>query len=388
MQLTNEDTYLEEETSIGAAPSVQTSSLGSKQFAVRWLPTCCQPDPSQPVAVAGTWDEPQNEIALWSVRFSSDFPAKDENMLDVAEESQSVPKQVCCVPHDGCVLDLSVGRSSAGSPVVFSASGTGCITCFCIEGGVTGAANASIEALTLKQQWAVPTAGKGFAALGVSWSAEEQRLAAVNEDGALVLLDDSRGCRLDVGHSHETSLFGLSWQAPHQLLTAGNSVLIWDIRTKLAPKLRLEPQPGAAAHLAPQMHCVSVHPAKPNLLTSGSADGDLFLWDMRRAEKHTAVARVQAHSSDVWGVHLGETGYGDLLSCSSDGTLQAWRLDNILSLDGGADDPAPFLPPYNEQGSRVLVQLGLPVNAFDVCDLGALVAASDAQVLTFIDLRR
>ena len=62
------------------------------------------------------------------------------------------------------------------------------------------------------------------------------------------------------------------------------------------------------------------------------------------------------------------THHGELLSCSSDGTL--------VARDSAAD------------AATTLVALEFPINSFDVSPVhGGLAAASDAEVLTFIDLR-
>ena len=124
-------------------------------------------------------------------------------------------------------------------------------------------------------------------------------------------------------------------------------------------------------------------------MRAGASDGTLYIWDVRRG-KGPSQTRPLAHSqfgaaaaadatagakrvgADVWGVQFCQTAYGELLSCGSDGSVQAW---------GGIETG---LTPAGE----VLVQLHMPVNSIHLSDLGTLAAASDAEQLTFIDMRR
>ena len=71
------------------------------------------------------------------------------------------------------------------------------------------------------------------------------------------------------------------------------------------------------------------------------------------------------------GLQFGHSAYGELMSCGSDGSVQAWT-----GIESEAAAP------------RVLIQLHMPVNDIHLSEQGTLAAASDAEQLTFIDLRR
>ena len=78
-----------------------------------------------------------------------------------------------------------------------------------------------------------------------------------------------------------------------------------------------------------------------------------------------------------------------LLSCGSDGCLYEWALDKppaLLPLDVPEPSTTPLgcAPPPER---RALVQLALPINSLERSPQGMLAAASDAQVLTFVDIR-
>jgi len=140
--------------------------------------------------------------------------------------------------------------------------------------------------------------------------------------------------------------------------------------------------PLSGARWTPQLHCVVSHPQQNHLIAAGSSDGRLFVWDVRKPVE--PASPLDAHFADIWGVQFSETKYGHLLSCSSDGTLQARRPP--CSLPDAGFFGASNIQGAFEDSSRELIRLGLPINSFDVHkDYGCLVAASDAEVLTFID---
>ena len=53
-------------------------------------------------------------------------------------------------------------------------------------------------------------------------------------------------------------------QSPHEVLTAGAHVLLWDVRTKPRPTATFIPCFAAAMHAAPQLHSATVHQQQPH----------------------------------------------------------------------------------------------------------------------------
>ena len=201
--------------------------------------------------------------------------------------------------------------------------------------------------------------------------------------GTLALLDATReGQRTVELDTREAALLALCWHAPQTVVCAGSCLQSWDLRSG-APGVRFEAGVGIAVHCAPQLHCVAAHPQRSHLLAAGASDGSIYLWDARRAGGGPARHLPQAHAqfkrapgarrvgADVLGLQFGQTAYGELMSCGSDGSVQAWT-----GIESEAAAP------------RVLIQLHMPVNDIHLSEQGTLAAASDAEQLTFIDLRR
>ena len=385
---------------------VQTPSLGLKQNVVRWLPGG---GGGTPVALSGSWDDEANELALWSVELAG-------SAMDDGTGIQSAAKRLCGAAHAGDVLGLEFGGGVGGQPLVaFTASGAGGVSCFSVDVHPDGAA----EILPLWERRSAPASG--LATLGIGYRADAGGVAAVGEDGAVAVLRPDNGEAVWRAQSGEPALMDACWWDAHTVVTAGTSLGLWDVRAKAgaAPALALAPaaSQGRAAHMSAQLTCIAVEKHPPCRLAAGASDGAVPLWDVRAAaaagRPHGAAPPTHswtAHAEDVWDVQfcaesssLCSASAGQLLfSCGSDCSLQAWELGGAVGVGGAAPKPAET-PPFGTGGalmehdgrartdappSRSLVELPLPINSLDASEqYGMLASASDAQVLTFIDMR-
>jgi WD40 repeat protein len=236
----------------------------------------------------------------------------------------------------------------------------------------------------LDHQWSRCGAPEdGLATLGVACNGAE--VAAVGEDGGLVVLEAERGGKKWRTQSREPALYAVAWWDANTLAVGGTVVSFWDVRASggKKPVLTLTPSPGAQMHLGAALLCVSPEAPQPRRLAAGATDGTVSVWDVRASA--SLLSRFVAHRSDVWDVQLLGSGGGGgepglaLLSCGSDGCLYEWALDTEPSAK-----PLGCAPPPER---RALVQLALPINSLEQSPQGMLAAASDAQVLTFVDIR-
>lgn len=390
-----DDADLVLDASVGAdtytTPLAQTPSLGLKQCAVRWLPSAVRHQSGGVICLAGSWDEEANELSAWSVLLDGDDGSGDVAMGDEAGAQPSRGAnsvvQVGAASHGGDVLALSHnGGSGGGGLCAYTASGAGGVRCYSV--GVDDATGD----VALQPKWHAAAPAGGLATLGVSYHAEAGAVCAAGEDGLVHILEPESGASAWRAQSNEPAIYDACWWDAHTAVTAGAVLALWDVRARqAAPSLQLAPSPSAQAHVAAQMLSVSAEAQPPYRLVGGASDGAVHLWDVRAAASSFAASgsggavaplrSIAAHTADVWGVQLGGGGggtHGHLFSCSSDGTLVAWRLSPGKDADA-ADDLA---------SGRPLVQLSLPINSLDLsAEHGLLASASDAQVLTFLDLR-
>ena len=71
------------------------------------------------------------------------------------------------------------------------------------------------------------------------------------------------------------------------------------------------------------------------------------------------------------------------------GTLQASRIAELGFGEASRIDASDDIAQVRDHSSRTLVALERPINSLHVSEVhGALASASDAEVLTFLDLRR
>ena len=90
-----DDDFLAMDDETASPPLKQTRSLGRKQCAAHWLPELVD---EQGVLAAGSWDDAENVVALWSVRLAQEANegGEDEAMLDASADDP-----LCTVPHEG-----------------------------------------------------------------------------------------------------------------------------------------------------------------------------------------------------------------------------------------------------------------------------------------------
>ncbi|KAL1498636.1 hypothetical protein AB1Y20_013949 [Prymnesium parvum] len=337
--------------------TVATRGLGSKQRAVRWLERL---DDRTALAAAGSWDEPGCELALWRVSFA---PA---DAMD-ADGAASAARSVSATPHEGgCVLGIE-----AAPRRLYTACGGGGVCCYAVEG-------VEEEAPSLRLAWR-QAGTPSVATLGVGWDKGSGALCAVSEEGSLTQLDAASGMAVHAVATDELALYAVAWSraaagASAQAATVSSRLMLWDVRAAgKRPVLTLLPKPHSPE--AVQLQCVSSDDARPHLLGAGSSEGSLYLWDARYP--HAPAVAMEAHAADVWALQMCSCLYGDLLSCSTDGTVQArkWGSDSLATMEVGEGEPEV----------RTLVEQELPMNDLHFWpECGYLACASDAEVLTFI----
>lgn len=136
--------------------------------------------------------------------------------------------------------------------------------------------------------------------------------------------------------------------------------------------------------MVPQLQSIATDESARFSIGAGSSEGVIYMWDLRNSQQ--ATYRWAAHGSDVCGLQFcNNSHFGDLLSCSSDGTVQAWHLDYSQATSTGSNGVCSDIP--EEKQGRTLVKLELPINDLHYSkELGYLASASDSEVLTFIDM--
>ena len=257
-------------------PTKQTRALGRKQCATHWLP---EPVDERGVLAAGSWDDAENIVALWTVALTRDDGGADVAMLDEPDDAEDEP--LATAPHEGCVLDMAVGGAPGTPTLLFTGSGAGGVSCFAVEGGCA-----------LAPRWRERAeAHRQSAVHGVCFDAETHQLAAASDDGALALLDVHEGRRTRELPTHETALLDVCCQQPKTVVAAGSRLQLYDVRAGGATA-QLVAAVGTAVHRAPQLLCVAAHPQRTHMLAAGTSDGDVLLWDTRRADKG-AMGRLE-----------------------------------------------------------------------------------------------
>ncbi|KAG2501025.1 hypothetical protein HYH03_000845 [Edaphochlamys debaryana] len=173
---------------------------------------------------------------------------------------------------------------------------------------------------------------------------------------------------------------------------------LWDIRCPPTPVSRSKPEWGATG-LGPAdrgchrvIHCLQVHPSRPDVCASGGSGGAVALWDLRAASRPLALTELDAAAGPVWEVRFDTregTQYGSdaptggaqaplpaVLFCTEDGALCRASASGEAALGGGSSRMEEVAwrgssgggigMGASRRGVSTLAQLPVAINSFDV----------------------
>ncbi|EOD30328.1 hypothetical protein EMIHUDRAFT_113347 [Emiliania huxleyi CCMP1516] len=237
------------------------------------------------------------------------------------------------------------------------------------------------------------SAGAGIVATGTwdepsncvqLWAVALQPEDVEMDDDAAAAASEAPAARLLATAHHAASVLGLTAAsgggvAPPVVCAAGSDGSLSCFSAALdaaappsdaaaGPALRLTPAWSDGGGGGGALLSVDASPDGLQLASCGEG-GLLSLHDAEGG----AMAAAIAHGGDVWCVAYAQLALGDLLSCSSDGTL-------VARAEEGTASQALLEQPIGCSIHRRMTGVVSPLH-------GGLAAASDAEVLTFIDLR-
>ncbi|GMF55169.1 unnamed protein product [Phytophthora fragariaefolia] len=129
-------------------------------------------------------------------------------------------------------------------------------------------------------------------AFQVAYASHQPLLAAVDEEGAVGIVDVALGRRIGRWEGHDNAIFDVIWtQGAAQVLTAAGDLQIrlWDVETAAS---------SAGTDVAPvstlrghdmSVKCIRQAPDSAHVFASGGRDGKVLLWDTRTAGKPTGT---------------------------------------------------------------------------------------------------
>jgi len=269
--------------------------------------------------LSGSWDDTANSLNLWSWNGSSQ--SSGDNSNSGLEE----PELVANFDHTqrGDVNDIQFLNPDFA--VVASSSGT--VTLLRLNRNVAADYMTSGWELQEVSNWQ-KLHGGGFSCNAVSCSGEN--VASVGDDGRVNVFNANNGNKgplLAEYPSADSCILTTVLFVKNDELVVGNmrgQLKIWDLRTKDRD------DPASTCVLSNEqvgITCLAKHPTQSHVLVTGSEDGMLAFWDLRK-EKHP-VTLLSAHSGPVSEVQFHAQQPENIFSCSQNGEVLHWNGSNI-----------------------------------------------------------
>jgi len=292
--------------------------------------------------LSGSWDDTANSVSLWS--WNGSAGQRDNSSSSASLEE---PELVANFDHtqNGDVNDIQF----LNPDFAVVASSSGAVTLLRLDRNMAADYMTSGWELQEVSSWQKLHPG-GFSCNGLSCSGEN--VASVGDDGRVNVFNANSqgGAVLREYPSADSCILTSVLFAKTDELIVGNmrgQLKIWDLRTK-------DQDPTSTCVLSSEqvgITCLARHPTQSHVLCTGSEDGMLAFWDLRK-ERHP-VTLLSAHSGPVSEVQFHAQQPENIFSCSQNGEVLHWNGSNInnkptASIFGGGvvggQNPPPAPP--------------------------------------------
>jgi WD40 repeat protein len=130
----------------------------------------------------------------------------------------------------------------------------------------------------------------------------------------------------------------------NRFCTSSNSIKIWDLNAGKTPVHVLKDVSQN------DINTFSIHPGQPDLIVSGSSNGVISLWDVKKP--NIPVTKFVHQPTIIWKVAFNTQEPNKIYSCSENGYLLQWTFQGDFNLQ----------PKVN-----ILHQSLMSINSFDIC---------------------
>jgi len=125
---------------------------------------------------------------------------------------------------------------------------------------------------------------------------------------------------------------------------------------------------------------LSVHPDRPNMAATGTAEGYISVWDVRLFSKPTCTFKL--HSSTVWDLAFIPSTPTLMVSCSEDGSVQLCNFNS----DGGDPIKVDYSnAQLDNLSTSAMFGSSLGVNSIDIdAESNSIVCGTDGEELLIL----
>ncbi|XP_046392764.1 nucleoporin Nup43 [Ischnura elegans] len=279
--------------------------VSKKVNKVRWKPRSDLDVSGADTFISGSWDDSENELALWQFSASSD---QDGDLIKLTS-----------LPHYGDVTELKfinsenfVSSSSFGNVKLFRLAKSGMKTAWSI-----------IEELSWDKLHHFDHASPWEKCSCTAFASYDEDIVTVGEDGRMVLLTahQRKPVRIMDG-ADSCSLHCVCFLKYNQVITGNlrGQLKVWDFGVPNSHK------PVSTFMLSGDQvtaMCITQHPTQRHVVLVGGEDGSLTAWDLRQSR--FPVTLLNAHPDAVNEVKFHPMQPEHLFTCSASGELWHWN---------------------------------------------------------------
>uniref|UniRef100_A0A3B3DY37 Nucleoporin 43 n=1 Tax=Oryzias melastigma TaxID=30732 RepID=A0A3B3DY37_ORYME len=256
--------------------SINAKYVSQKISKTRWSPVSYSSLQQPEVFAAGSWDNEDNKISIWSTG--------NQNNSGLEDGFEGDPQILCEHKHDGDVLDL--------------------------------------QTISVLQQWPRAHSYPCDNAPCTAVVCSSPEIVTVGEDGRIVVFRaDQEGAVRVIENADSSTIHAVTYLRTTEVLTVNSigQLKLWDLRQQTSSPSQILSLSGDRAPL----HCVDRHPNQQHIVATGGQDGMLCVWDVRQGG--TPISLMEAHSAEMWEIHFHPTNPDHLFTCSEDGSLLHWE---------------------------------------------------------------
>eukprot|EP00742_Colponemidia_sp_Colp-10_P007458 GILJ01008033.1.p1 GENE.GILJ01008033.1~~GILJ01008033.1.p1 ORF type:complete len:374 (+),score=49.15 GILJ01008033.1:100-1122(+) len=319
-----------------------------------------------PLIVSGSADQIDgNKITLWRPT-----GVGHGHMYDMQEDFPDLVNLAEWTPPDS-ITDLKRVQAAPGDSIKIMSS--------CLSGEMS-----LLEATVQQQSYKWKELSRWQlhqdACISVDVNTGSNEAVSIGEDGILNVVDIGSGTskakrRIVTGEG--APLRAVRYLQPNIVATLSTHLKLWNISsssTRPVKTLCLDETPTWL------LHCVAPHPSRPEKLATGSASGELSIWDLRH--NNFPLNRTSGHQADVWDVQFNPSAPHILMTAGNEGWIQKWNFDSSNTAELSQTQVEYLNDEEHLQLTREL-ECNLSVNSLDIdLSTNATVCGTDAGSVT------
>eukprot|EP01103_Thecamoeba_quadrilineata_P020259 TRINITY_DN8602_c0_g1_i1.p1 TRINITY_DN8602_c0_g1~~TRINITY_DN8602_c0_g1_i1.p1 ORF type:complete len:327 (-),score=42.45 TRINITY_DN8602_c0_g1_i1:7-987(-) len=268
-----------------------TVNSGYKYKKVSWLTD----SPALSIFVAGTWNEEDNLVQLWSPP------------IQLADGNFEFDRVFSSAPHSGDVNDIKVLPNMRS---FVTSSSTGRLTLYSV----------SNDFIVEESKFL-----KGHNASATSLDSLGNNIVSVDEQGKLVVVSLPTFAISSQKNSVDSSFRAVRFHSHSSFVTASRTDgRLWDL-VSLRPTINFS---WKREH-SETLQATTVNTARPNQVAFSTSMGGVALFDIRRPERPFVFRRL--HKSFVWDIGFHPMEPSVFISAANDGHVILWDTSSNLA---------------------------------------------------------